>query len=360
MNEKKKIILFSRPVDHYLSGTGIFATVYWLQKILNESKKIDLTISQKILNVQASKSVLSIIVYDLLNPIYIASVNIFRPVDCIFYADVSYAITIPLVKLLKPKAKFVTIIQDFHYRENTKFFMKYIRFLSLISFKYCDYILCTAEENKEKIIHDFKWLNEKEKRKIRVLNLGLTTISSNNNDLDNNLFEKRNFTFGYIGAGGKNKRIDKMFDCVKQLKKNGLMFSLVTAGKVGEIYSESFNQLEDNQFTYTDLGRITENDKRTFYKQIDAFLFTTESEGYGLPIIESAYYSKPTIVFKSALIPEFLKSKCLLLEDDYSNIVNLIDYISEDGTEYKKLIEKNQEFVKSLDWSNYVKFLEEI
>ncbi len=51
-------------------------------------------------------------------------------------------------------------------------------------------------------------------------------------------------------------------------------------------------------------GPISENDKQWYYKNCEAFLFPSISEGFGLPVIEAMYFGKPVVLSTATSLPE--------------------------------------------------------
>ena len=51
-------------------------------------------------------------------------------------------------------------------------------------------------------------------------------------------------------------------------------------------------------------GPVSENDKQWYYKNCEAFVFPSISEGFGLPVIEAMYFGKPVILSTHTSLPE--------------------------------------------------------
>ena len=52
------------------------------------------------------------------------------------------------------------------------------------------------------------------------------------------------------------------------------------------------------------LGNVTEEQKALLFRQCDAFLFPSLSEGFGLPVVEAMYFGKPVFCSRLTSLPE--------------------------------------------------------
>lgn len=103
------------------------------------------------------------------------------------------------------------------------------------------------------------------------------------------------------------------------------------------------------------LGFIPDDRLVEFYNSLDIFLFPTEREGYGLPIVEAMACKKPVVVLEDAIIPEEIKSRCIVVESLKEFFKNL---------KINSNIEDNYRFAKLHDWETcveeYIKLYQEV
>lgn len=52
------------------------------------------------------------------------------------------------------------------------------------------------------------------------------------------------------------------------------------------------------------IGSVNENDKQWYYKNCEAFLFPSLTEGFGLPVVEAMYFGKPIFLSTCTSLPE--------------------------------------------------------
>jgi glycosyltransferase involved in cell wall biosynthesis len=90
------------------------------------------------------------------------------------------------------------------------------------------------------------------------------------------------------------------------LKDNDL--TLVIAGMISDpdykqlIEKEAKSHGVSERVMFT--GPVSETDKQWYYSNCTAFVFPSLTEGFGLPVIEAMYFSKPVILSKLTALPE--------------------------------------------------------
>lgn len=121
-------------------------------------------------------------------------------------------------------------------------------------------------------------------------------------------------TFGLMYSGREYKGSQFAFDGFNQLKKQYPLIKLVafgieTADKVIDLPEggEYFSQPSQNQI-------------REIYSQCDAWLFTSSSEGFGLPILEAMACRTPVIGTSCGAAPDLLNSGGGVLVDIGDNV----------------------------------------
>ena len=345
-----KILIINRPVDNYVKGTGIAAVMFWLKKRLvdNDFKVID---CKKVWKIPTFHSIWSIIFYDIINPVLIALKYRNTKLDHVFFLDVSQCVSIFLIKRILKGTKITTLVHA--YPEEKGLYLDYARCLTKIAIKHSDKIISTADENKKRLLKKYSWCTPD---KIVVLPLGLT-IYPNQKKKDLKLpIKKKVVTLGYLGASLYRKRLERLNDLMQHANKNNLPLTIITAGPIKPAFIDLFTSNISDIVNFYHFGLISEEEKVSFFSLIDAFIFPTEREGYGLPILESFYYKKPCIVFNKAKIPEILKSHCLLLNKDLNNFNNFYNNIKNNDNNLKSTTEHNYNYSLSFDWQCYIDY----
>ena len=68
------------------------------------------------------------------------------------------------------------------------------------------------------------------------------------------------------------------------------------------IIKEAIKHGVENRVIFTDA--INENDKQWYYKNCEAFVFPSLTEGFGLPVVEAMFYGKPIFLSTFTSLPE--------------------------------------------------------
>lgn len=108
------------------------------------------------------------------------------------------------------------------------------------------------------------------------------------------------FTIGTIAE-------KKNFHVLPALLQNN-NFYLIIAGieespeYVQRIKNEAVKYEVEDRLLFT--GPISENDKKWFLDNCEAFLFPSIAEGFGLPVLEAMYFGKPVILSTCTSLPE--------------------------------------------------------
>lgn len=131
-------------------------------------------------------------------------------------------------------------------------------------------------------------------------------IISNAVDADLFFSEKRSknlvTTFGLMYSARSYKGSHLAFDCFKRFQKKFPSIKLVAFGTEEP---EKVIGLPDGAKYYS---QPDQNEIRNIYAQCDAWLFTSNSEGFGLPILEAMACRTPVIGTRCGAAPELLKS----------------------------------------------------
>lgn len=194
------------------------------------------------------------------------------------------------------------------------------------------------------------------------------------NGIDIEEYEKREFQNLYkkteyeivIGNGGRlSKQKNQIFliKMAEQLKKEGLKFKILIAGK-GELEEslKSEAKLRGVEEEVIFLGFV-ENIK-SFMKSIDIFLLPSHWEGFGYVMVEAMLCRKPVIAFNISSNPEIVEdgeSGFLIEKDNIEECIKKIKLFAENPEEINRMGAKGEEYSKlKFSIKEAVKKLEEI
>ena len=155
---------------------------------------------------------------------------------------------------------------------------------------------------------------------------------------------------GYLGRLEPTKGMTELLIACQRLKKKGLPFQLVIAGKEqteGE-YLPQFDQWLGDSFEY--VGLVSGQTKCDFLRSLDAFVLPTYFEGLPMSLLESMSYGKAPIVTPVGSIPQVVKdgeNGIFVKDHDVDSIVDAIKRLSEDRTLLRKLGEEARKTIFS-------------
>ncbi|MBQ4554420.1 MAG: glycosyltransferase family 4 protein [Spirochaetaceae bacterium] len=248
------------------------------------------------------------------NPIHISKfkkklIKLFRfflPIDY-FFKNYDYVLTGSCCFRKSKMTKQICIVHDLmslteprHYSLKQKIFSR-IKFGTL---KYADKIIAVSNSTKQSI-HD-------------VLNIEYNKIFvvPNVNNFFIKVKQKKDFIF--IGDMRKNKNLEFLimgFDrYLKQYDKNEILY--IIGNKKFEYEKlitlvEKVNLIDNIKFP----GYINETEKVEYFSNAKAFIFLSDNEGFGIPLLEAASNKIPVLCSD---IPVFHE----VLDDNYAIFVN--------------------------------------
>ncbi len=213
------------------------------------------------------------------------------------------------------------------------------------------FITCISEKTKKDVI---QYLNVPEE-KIKVVRLGINETLSPKPRTD------KVFRIGTLGQMDKRKRIDLL---IKAFRKSRIDAELVVAGGGrDDIDGRLLKELCTGDPRIKLLGFLPEEKLSDFYNSLDVFIFPTWIEGYGLPIVEAMACKKPVVVLEDSIIPEELKSRCIVadnLDSVIRNYLHIEDICRRSNIDF----ESNYKFAQEHSWDNtvdqYIKIYKEI
>lgn len=207
----------------------------------------------------------------------------------------------------------------------------------------CKILACDSEQTKEEVaLH----LNIKDETKLRVIRLGISPQLKPEERRDRDGV----FRIGTLSFLDRRKRIDLL---IKGFLEANIDAELVIGGRGEDEARLRALTNQDKRIRFLDF--IPDEELVEFYNSLDIFVFPTAIEGYGLPIIEAMACKKPVVVLEDAIIPEEIKSRCIVVE-------SLEKYFKSPQIDIN--IEDNYRFAKLHSWETcveeYIKLYQEV
>lgn len=158
----------------------------------------------------------------------------------------------------------------------------------------------------------------------------------------------------FVGRMEKKKNVRnivKSFDALKEKYK--VPHKLVLVGKPGFGYQEIRDEINSalNKQDIVCTGYISHEEKESFFKYADVFVFPPLYQGFGMPVLEAQLRQVPVVTSNIPSIAEIVGDGALLV--DPASVEQLADkiykVISEERTR-SDLIERGLENVKKYSW----------
>lgn len=158
---------------------------------------------------------------------------------------------------------------------------------------------------------------------------------------ENNAYvESEPLRIGYLGRIEPNKGMTELLVACQQLKKEGVAYKLVIAGKEqteGE-YLPLFEEKLGDSFEYA--GLVSGKTKCDFLRSLDAFVLPTYFEGLPMSLLETMSYGTAPIVTPVGSIPQVVKdgeNGVFIKDHDSDSIVTTVKRMDENRALLRKL-----------------------
>ena len=224
----------------------------------------------------------------------------------------------------------------------------------------CDRIITPSTLTKKDLI---KYLNIPEDR-ISVTNLGVDEIFRPINLKENS--KKDTFIIGYLGMLSYKKRVDyliKSFWYLKNFHPEVEIRLQIYGKKTSEYYFHLVKLVRK-----LDLEKVVRfmgftPDIVGAYNSFDVFVFPSEWEGFGLPILEAQRCGVPVVVRSDAHLPDEVVKWCVKAKSEEDMAEKLYQLLVDDKLR-KKLIIEGMNYSKQFTWektvSETIKVYEEV
>ena len=243
-------------------------------------------------------------------------------------------------------ALFMDFPQFFSYKEKIYFFpMKYLS-------KWADHVITISNSEKERMLkYSFTTIN-----KISVVHhgLGLAKLKRNYTDDEKIAFRnKYNLPEKFILYLGRLNARKNILNLLKAIPYVNNKLSLVIVGKSD--HKEENIDLMMKKLNLTNrvkkVGFIPQKDVFLFYSEAEIFCFPSYAEGFGLPPLEAMYYGTPVVVSNTTSLPEVcLDAAIYIVPDDYIDIANQINKLTNNKEFYYSMIAKGRKRVEVFSW----------
>jgi glycosyltransferase involved in cell wall biosynthesis len=166
----------------------------------------------------------------------------------------------------------------------------------------------------------------------------------------------------YVGGTDKRKRIADIVRAFNIVRGRGKDIALVFAGNEFK-QSETIPDIEGRDAILTSpyrkdihlVGFVTNEQKEGLYKNALVFMFTSQYEGFGLPVIEAMRASCPVIAYNNSSIPEVAGEAAILVPTyDYLSLAASVCALQNSELR-EKIIAAGLSQSKRFTWEKYTK-----
>ena len=248
--------------------------------------------------------------------------------------------------MTKCKAYVVTVY-DFTYEKFSNSFQKYLHSLQKFgSIKRADSIICISESTKKDLLHYCKDINP---QNIHVVHLGIehnefycTKNISDYKRHDNNVL--------FVGRRDGYKRFDLAVAAISRIKT----LSLVIVGQ--KLTDNEIKMLEDKLYgRWKSFYNVDSSKLRELYESSFAFIFPSDYEGFGLPLIESMACGCPVVSSSLSSLPEVGGSAALYAPNqDYQSYLNQLQLLIDSEELRTDMIKLGLLRAQEFTWRNTV------
>ena len=267
------------------------------------------------------------------------SIDIFFSVENMVYPLFFKGTTIVSIQDLIPLS-----INNYYDRLYDKIKYK-IKILSLKLLKKRDRIFTVSNFSKNEIIKKLKIKSDK----IFVVPNAVSSFETPRNT--DKVLKNLKIDFPYILAigGGEARKNNKTL--IKAFVKSKVREHLVIVGDTMRTkQSSQFDNLKEQNKVHL-IGRVTDKELASLYKNANLFVFLSYYEGFGLPILEAFSYKVPVIAANKTSLPEVAGDGALLVNPHSEpKIKECIKKILKDDKYRQDLVKKSQKILKQFSW----------
>jgi len=263
--------------------------------------------------------------------------------DCPIVTTIQDLIPLALQKSYLPELK-----ERLYYRLNIE-----------IAIRRSNRILTISNFSRDEIIRFFPFAKDK----VEVIYLGGDPEFGNNiSDFEaQNIISKLNLIKPYIltiGGSEPRKNVKMLLKMYEQFA-DLFEYDLVIIG--GEWRNIPFDKINKGIDKVHFIGKVTEAELVSLYKQASLFIFPSIYEGFGLPVLEAMSCGVPVIASQYTSLPEIVEQAGILTDPlNPSILYSDIQRVLQDLELQKELSLRGKAQVKKFNWNNTAKLTADI
>ncbi len=212
-------------------------------------------------------------------------------------------------------------------------------------------IITMADFTKNEIVDKFKVAE----KKVKVVYEGVTKLEDNNVEIDFKKYGIEKKFVLYVGNAYPHKNLEFLIQAFSDFKED---YQLVLIGKRDYFYQRLAKLIQDLGLEKKVIltGYISDEKLAEFYKNAQAYIFPSLSEGFGLPPLEALQFKLPVLSSNYSCLPEILEDAVLYFNpQDQADFLEKLNKIINDQELRGKLIINSQKLFLKYDWQKTAK-----
>lgn len=241
----------------------------------------------------------------------------------------------------KQVKKYVVTVYDFTYERYRTGLARFVHTKQkLASIRRADAVLCISESTRRDVIEFCPGLDA---AKLHVTHLGVDCKAFYQEPV--NSLATNNQTVLFVGQRGGYKRFDLAIEAVRGSPR-------LTLGVVGpKLTDEERTCLRARLGTrWCEFGPVSTADLRRLYSSAFAFIFSSDYEGFGLPILEAMACGCPVVAAALSSLPEVGGAAAYYAErqsgESYASALNALDSVAV----REEAVRRGKEWAAEFDW----------
>ena len=161
----------------------------------------------------------------------------------------------------------------------------------------------------------------------------------------------------FVGAGDERRRVDDLVAAYNNLKADGRDIQLVLVGenfKKPEHIPNKRTRDAILQSSYLKdiltLGYVDDETKQQLFRGAVAFVYPTQYEGFGIPVLEAFLLETPVITYKNSSIPEVGGDQAIYAKDWADIVEKAVMLLDEDDASRQRRIASAKKYAKKFTW----------
>lgn len=277
---------------------------------------------------------------------------IYRNIPVLFdrYRDLSFQKSVPIIfhsshyRLCKGLNVInITTVHDFMYElyDKRKLAVAVHKWQKYRAIRKADVVVCISEGTKKDLLH---FLPDVDPDKVKVIYNG---VSPSYYPID--YLKKDNNCLLYVGGRTKYKNFIPL---VKTL--SGSNYHLIICGS--PLSQEEIAVLDKTiPNRYKSIIYPSNEELNKYYNTVKCLVYSSEYEGFGLPIVEAQSAGCPVIAYKASCIPEILNDNRMLLDRLTKDCLERVLHQLDDCEFRDDVIAKGIENAKRFNWDAIAK-----